>query len=109
VIVLGGELMGESVVWEIDDEINAIGHENAYFPLLIHEELFMKEAEHVEGFTPEVAWVTEAGKHGKLDQRLAIRPTSETIIGTVMRRYIHSHRDLPQLINQWCNVLRAAM
>jgi prolyl-tRNA synthetase len=101
-------------IWEriqraFDDMIKASGHENAYFPLLIPEELFMKEAEHVEGFTPEVAWVTEAGKHGKLDQRLAIRPTSETIIGTVMRRYIHSHRDLPQLLNQWCNVLRWEM
>jgi prolyl-tRNA synthetase len=101
-------------IWErlqraFDDMIKASGHENAYFPLLIPEELFTKEAEHVEGFTPEVAWVTEAGKHGKLDQRLAIRPTSETIIGTIMRRYIHSHRDLPQLINQWCNVLRWEM
>src|SRR5215510_16320832 len=101
-------------IWEhlqraFDDMIKASGHENAYFPLLIPEELFMKEAEHVEGFTPEVAWVTEAGKHGKLDQRLAIRPTSETIIGTIMRRYIQSHRDLPQKINQWCNVMRWEM
>jgi len=101
-------------IWEriqraFDDMIKASGHENAYFPLLIPEELLAREAEHVEGFTPEVAWVTEAGKHGKLDQRLAIRPTSETIIGEVMRRYIHSHRDLPQLINQWCNVMRWEM
>src|SRR5215471_11422392 len=101
-------------IWEriqraFDDMIKSSGHENAYFPLLIPEELFLKEAEHVEGFTPEVAWVTEAGKHGQLDQRLAIRPTSETIIGTVMRRYIQSHRDLPQLLNQWCNVLRWEM
>ncbi len=101
-------------IWEriqraFDDMIKASGHENAYFPLLIPEELFMKEAEHVEGFTPEVAWVTEAGKHGRLDQRLAIRPTSETIIGTIMRRYIQSHRDLPQLLNQWCNVMRWEM
>jgi prolyl-tRNA synthetase len=101
-------------IWEriqraFDDMIKASGHENAYFPLLIPEDLFLKEAEHVEGFTPEVAWVTEAGKHGKLDQRLAIRPTSETIIGTVMRRYIQSHRDLPQLLNQWCNVVRWEM
>jgi prolyl-tRNA synthetase len=101
-------------IWEriqraFDDMIKSSGHENAYFPLLIPEELFAREAEHVEGFTPEVAWVTEAGKHGRLDQRLAIRPTSETIIGTVMRRYIQSHRDLPQLLNQWCNVLRWEM
>jgi prolyl-tRNA synthetase len=104
-----GYAIWEGIQRAFDDMIKASGHENAYFPLLIPEELFMKEAEHVEGFTPEVAWVTEAGKHGKLDQRLAIRPTSETIIGTVMRRYIHSHRDLPQLINQWCNVLRWEM
>ena len=101
-------------IWEriqqaFDAMIKASGHENAYFPLLIPEELFTREAEHVEGFTPEVAWVTEAGKHGKLDQRLAIRPTSETIIGTVMRRYIQSHRDLPQRLNQWCNVMRWEM
>ncbi|HXM58349.1 MAG TPA: proline--tRNA ligase, partial [Candidatus Dormibacteraeota bacterium] len=101
-------------IWEgiqraFDDMIKASGHENAYFPLLIPEELLAREAEHIEGFTPEVAWVTEAGKHGKLDQRLAIRPTSETITGEVMRRYIHSHRDLPQLLNQWCNVMRWEM
>src|ERR1700716_352990 len=81
---------------ELDRRFKETGHENAYFPLLIPESLFMKEAEHVEGFAPEVAWVTEAGKHGKLDQRLAIRPTSETIIGTLIRRYIQSHRDLPK-------------
>jgi prolyl-tRNA synthetase len=101
-------------IWEriqraFDDMIKSSGHENMYFPLLIPEELLMKESEHVEGFTPEVAWVTEAGKHGKLDQRLAIRPSSEIIVGTVMRRYIQSHRDLPQLTNQWCNVLRWEM
>jgi len=101
-------------IWEriqraFDDMIKSSGHENAYFPLLIPEELFAREAEHVEGFTPEVAWVTEAGKHGKLDHRLAIPATSETIIGTIMRRYVQSHRDLPQLLNQWCNVVRWEM
>jgi prolyl-tRNA synthetase len=101
-------------IWEriqrvFDDMIKSSGHENWYFPLLIPEELIMKEAEHIEGFTPEVAWVTEAGSHGKLDQRLAIRPTSETIIGTLIRRYIQSHRDLPKLTNQWCNVVRWEM
>jgi prolyl-tRNA synthetase len=101
-------------IWErvqrvFDDMIKSSGHENWYFPLLIPEELLMKEAEHIEGFTPEVAWVTEAGSHGKLDQRLAIRPTSETIIGTLIRRYIQSHRDLPKLTNQWCNVVRWEM
>jgi prolyl-tRNA synthetase len=101
-------------IWEhiqraFDDMIKSSGHENMYFPLLIPEEVFMREAEHVEGFTPEVAWVTEAGSHGKLDRRLVIRPTSETIIGTIMRSYIQSHRDLPKLTNQWCNVVRWEM
>ncbi|MDQ6899358.1 MAG: proline--tRNA ligase [Candidatus Dormibacteraeota bacterium] len=101
-----GYALWEGIQRAFDDMIKSSGHENWYFPLLIPEELFMKEAEHVEGFTPEVAWVTEAGSHGKLDQRLAIRPTSETIIGTLMRRYVQSHRDLPKLTNQWCNVVR---
>ncbi|MBJ7603528.1 MAG: proline--tRNA ligase [Candidatus Dormibacteraeota bacterium] len=101
-----GYALWEGIQRAFDDMIKSSGHENWYFPLLIPEELFIKEAEHVEGFTPEVAWVTEAGSHGKLDQRLAIRPTSETIIGTLMRRYVQSHRDLPKLTNQWCNVVR---
>jgi prolyl-tRNA synthetase len=104
-----GYALWEAIQRAFDDMIKSSGHENWYFPLLIPEELFMKEAEHVQGFTPEVAWVTEAGSHGKLDQRLAIRPTSETIIGTIVRRYIQSHRDLPQLTNQWVNVLRWEM
>jgi prolyl-tRNA synthetase len=104
-----GYAMWEAIQRAFDDMIKSSGHENWYFPLLIPEELLMKEAEHIEGFTPEVAWVTEAGRSGKLDQRLAIRPTSETIIGSIVRRYIQSHRDLPQLTNQWCNVLRWEM
>ena len=104
-----GYALWEAIQRAFDDMIKSSGHENWYFPLLIPEELLMKEAEHIEGFTPEVAWVTEAGSHGKLDQRLAIRPTSETIIGTLIRRYIQSHRDLPKLTNQWCNVLRWEM
>ena len=104
-----GYAMWENIQRAFDDMIKASGHENWYFPLLIPEELLMKESEHIEGFTPEVAWVTEAGRSGKLDQRLAIRPTSETIIGSIVRRYIQSHRDLPQLTNQWCNVLRWEM
>jgi prolyl-tRNA synthetase len=104
-----GYALWENIQRAFDDMIKSSGHQNMYFPLLIPEELLMKEAEHIEGFSPEVAWVTEAGRHGKLDQRLAIRPTSETIIGTIMRRYIQSHRDLPQLTNQWCNVVRWEM
>ena len=79
------------------------GHENAYFPLLIPESLLMHEAEHVEGFAPEVAWVTQGGSE-KLTERLAIRPTSEAIIGTMYAQWIESYRDLPILINQWANV-----
>ncbi|MFZ0217805.1 MAG: proline--tRNA ligase [Candidatus Dormiibacterota bacterium] len=101
-----GYAIWEAIQRAFDDLIKSSGHENWYFPLLIPEELLVQEAEHVEGFVPEVAWVTEAGSHGKLDQRLAIRPTSETIIGTLVRRYIQSYRDLPILTNQWANVLR---
>jgi len=103
-----GYALWENIQRAFDDMIKASGHENWYFPLLIPEELLRKEAEHVEGFSPQVAWVTEAGS-SKLEQRLAIRPTSETIIGTLIRRYIQSHRDLPKLTNQWCNVMRWEM
>jgi prolyl-tRNA synthetase len=101
-------------VWEriqraFDDMLKSSGHQNWYFPLFIPESLLVKEADHVEGFTPEVAWVTRAGRGGDLEEPLAIRPTSETIVGTIMRRYIQSHRDLPQLTNQWNNVVRWEM
>lgn len=95
----------ENLQRELDARFKATGHENAYFPLLIPESLLMKEAEHVEGFAPEVAWVTQGGSE-TLTERLAIRPTSEVIIGTMYAQWIESHRDLPILINQWCNVLR---
>jgi prolyl-tRNA synthetase len=97
-------------LWEhmqrlLDERIKATGHENAYFPLLIPESLLQKEADHVEGFAPECAWVTEGGRE-KLEERYAIRPTSEAIIGYMYSRWIESYRDLPVLINQWCNVMR---
>jgi prolyl-tRNA synthetase len=97
-------------IWELmqqalDKRFKATGHVNAYFPLLIPESLFMKEAEHVEGFAPEVAWVTHGGTE-KLEERLVIRPTSETIIGTMYAKWVQSWRDLPILINQWANVVR---
>ncbi|MBV8490515.1 MAG: proline--tRNA ligase [Candidatus Eremiobacteraeota bacterium] len=95
----------ENLQRELDARFKATGHENAYFPLLIPESLLMKEAEHVEGFAPEVAWVTHGGQE-ELTERLAIRPTSEVIIGTMYAQWIESYRDLPILINQWCNVLR---
>ena len=90
---------------ELDRRFKETGHENAYFPLLIPESLLTKEAEHVEGFAPEVAWVTEGGNE-KLTERLAIRPTSEVIVGVMYADWIQSYRDLPVLINQWVNVMR---
>lgn len=90
---------------EMDARFKATGHKNAYFPLLIPESLLQKEAEHVEGFAPEVAWVTQGGNE-PLQERLAIRPTSETIICSMYAKWVQSYRDLPLLMNQWCNVLR---
>ncbi len=100
-------------VWEniqriLDAEFKATGHRNAYFPLLIPESFFRKEAEHVEGFAPEAAVVTHGGGR-ELEEPLYIRPTAETIIWDMYRRWIQSWRDLPLLINQWCNVLRWEM
>jgi prolyl-tRNA synthetase len=103
-----GYALWENIRDALDAMIKATGHSNMYFPLLIPESLLMKEAEHVEGFAPEVAWVTHGGNQ-KLEERLAIRPTSETIIGTLYKKWIHSHRDLPVLINQWANVVRWEM
>ncbi len=97
--------MWENLQKELDARIKATGHENAYFPLLIPETLLNREAEHVEGFAPEVAWVTQGGQE-KLEERLAIRPTSEVIIGVMYAKWIQSHRDLPVLINQWANIVR---
>ena len=97
-------------IWEkiqqfIDERIKKLGVRNAYFPLLIPENLLTKEKEHVAGFSPEVAWVTQAGS-STLPERLAIRPTSETIMYDSYSKWIRSHKDLPLLINQWCNVVR---
>jgi prolyl-tRNA synthetase len=97
-------------IWEriqllLDQRLKASGHVNAYFPLLIPEQLLQREADHVEGFAPQVAWVTHGGTE-KLEERLAIRPTSEAIIGTLYAKWLQSWRDLPILINQWANVVR---
>jgi prolyl-tRNA synthetase len=97
-------------IWEhiqsiLDAQFKATGHVNAYFPLFIPESLLMKEKEHVEGFAPEVAWVTQGGNE-VLEERLVVRPTSEVIIGTMYAKWIQSWRDLPVLINQWANVVR---
>ena len=97
-------------IWEatqkiLDEKFKETGVENAYFPMLIPERLLHKEAQHVEGFAPEVAVVTHAGGK-KLDEPLVIRPTSETIMYDVFSKWIRSYRDLPLLINQWANVVR---
>ncbi len=97
-------------LWEnmqagLDQRFKATGHKNAYFPLFVPESFLRREAKHVEGFAPEVAWVTHAGGE-ELQERLAIRPTSETIFGYFYSKWIQSWRDLPVLINQWANVVR---
>ncbi|MFN2489026.1 MAG: proline--tRNA ligase [Actinomycetota bacterium] len=100
-------------IWEhlqraLDDRFKATGHENAYFPLLIPEKLLEREAEHVEGFAPELAVVTHGGGE-ELEEPLVIRPTSETTIWNAYSNWVQSYRDLPLLLNQWCNVLRWEM
>ncbi len=100
-----GYAIWENIQKEMDKRFKAQGVENAYFPLLIPMSFFTKEAEHVEGFAPEIAVVTVAGGE-QLAEPLAIRPTSETIIGTMYSKWIQSYRDLPLKINQWCNVMR---
>jgi prolyl-tRNA synthetase len=97
-------------IWEIiqsvtDKKFKAVGIKNAYFPLFIPESLLQKEAKHIEGFSPEVAWVTETGS-SKLTERLAVRPTSETIMYDSYSKWIRSYNDLPLRLNQWCNVVR---
>ena len=95
----------ESIKNEVDIRFNKIGIQNTYFPLLIPEKHLVKEKDHVEGFSPEVAWVTQTGDT-KLSERLAIRPTSETIMYPSYSKWIRSHRDLPLKYNQWNNVVR---
>ena len=100
-----GYAIWENIQKDMDRRFKETGSQNAYFPLLIPMSFFTKEAEHVEGFAPEVAVVTHAGG-AKLEEPLAIRPTSETIIGTMYAKWIQSYRDLPVIMNQWCNVMR---
>ena len=100
-----GYAIWENIQKDMDRRFKEEGSSNAYFPLLIPMSYFTKEAEHVEGFAPEVAVVTHAGG-AKLEEPLAIRPTSETIIGTMYGKWIQSYRDLPVIMNQWCNVMR---
>jgi prolyl-tRNA synthetase len=103
-----GYSLWEGVQGYLDKKFKETGHENAYFPLFIPNSFIQKEAEHVEGFAPELATVTHAG--GKeLEEPLVVRPTSETIINHMFSKWIKSHRDLPMLINQWANVVRWEM
>ncbi|HCC00992.1 MAG TPA: proline--tRNA ligase [Ruminococcaceae bacterium] len=97
-------------IWEniqkiLDAKLKATGHENVYMPMFIPESLLQKEKDHVEGFAPEVAWVTQGGGE-KLEERLCVRPTSETLFCEHYAHIIHSYRDLPKLYNQWCSVVR---
>lgn len=100
-----GYSLWENIRDQLDSRIKATGHKNAYFPLFVPESLLTLEAEHVEGFAPEVAWVTHGGNE-PLEERLAIRPTSEAIICSIYAKWVQSYRDLPILINQWANVVR---
>jgi len=105
VIKANGYAVWERIQREFDDRFKATGHQNVYFPLLIPQSFLQKEAEHVEGFSPELAVVTVAG--GKeLEEPYVIRPTSETIIGHFFSKWIQSWRDLPVLVNQWANIIR---
>ncbi len=100
-----GYALWESIQAYLDARFKETGHENMYFPLLIPEHLLNKEKEHVEGFAPEVAWVTHGGSE-PLAERLCVRPTSETIVCAMYSKWLTSYRELPYLYNQWCSVVR---
>lgn len=100
-----GYALWENIQRVMDRRFKETGHENAYFPVVIPESFLKKEASHFEGFAPEVLWVTHGGDE-ELQERLFIRPTSETIINHMYAKWIESYRDLPVLMNQWCNVIR---
>ncbi len=100
-----GYALWENIKDALDKRIKETGHENVYMPLFIPESLLQKEKDHIEGFAPEVAWVTHGGDE-KLQERLVVRPTSEVLFGEHYKNIIHSYRDLPKLYNQWANVVR---
>ncbi len=100
-----GYAIWENIQKNLDARFKATGHENVYMPMFIPESLLQKEKEHVEGFAPEVAWVTHGGSE-KLTEKLCVRPTSETLFCDHYANIIHSYRDLPKLYNQWCSVVR---
>jgi prolyl-tRNA synthetase len=105
VIKPAGYAIWELIQKQLDDRFKATGVENVYLPLFIPESLLLKEKEHVEGFAPEVAWVTQGGM-APLTERLCVRPTSETLFCDFYKNDIHSYRDLPRVYNQWCSVVR---
>lgn len=100
-----GTALWENIRDTLDAEFKRLGHENVMMPIFIPESLLQKEKDHVEGFAPEVAWVTHGGEE-KLAERLCVRPTSETLFCDHYAQIIHSYRDLPKLYNQWCSVVR---
>lgn len=100
-----GYALWENIQKALDQKFKETGHNNVYMPLFIPESLLNKEKEHVEGFAPEVAWVTLGGTK-ELDEKLCVRPTSETLFCTYFKDRVKSYRDLPQKLNQWCNVVR---
>jgi prolyl-tRNA synthetase len=100
-----GYTIWENIQDALDRRLKETGHVNAYFPLFIPESFLAREAEHVKGFAPQVAWVTQGGDE-ILEERWAVRPTSEAIIGYMYSKWVRSWRDLPILINQWCNIVR---
>ena len=100
-----GYAIWENIQKYLDEKIKEVGVKNVYFPVLIPESLLQKEKDHVEGFAPEVAWVTQGGQE-ELEEKLCIRPTSETIFSNLYAKWLKSWRDLPLKYNQWCNVLR---
>ena len=100
-----GYAIWENIQHILDGMFKATGHENVYMPIFIPESLLQKEKDHVEGFAPEVAWVTHGGEE-KLNERLCVRPTSETLFCEHYAHIINSYRDLPKLYNQWCSVVR---
>jgi len=100
-----GYAIWENIQKELDRRFKDTGHENVYMPMFIPESLLLKEKEHVEGFAPEVAWVTHGGDE-KLTERLCVRPTSETLFCEHYANVVQSYRDLPKLYNQWCSVVR---
>ena len=100
-----GYAIWENIQHIMDGMFKELGHENVYMPLFIPESLLQKEKDDVEGFAPEVAWVTHGGEE-KLEERLCVRPTSETLFCDHFKNIVHSYRDLPKLYNQWCSVVR---